>query len=391
MARTYLTAIDLAKNELQNARVQNLGTAPSSPVTGQLWYDTSTSPGNLKWWDGSTWQTAKGTGSGDPSLGGDLTGTASAAQIAAGVIVDADVNASAAIALSKLATNPLARANHTGTQLASTVSDFDNQVRTSRLDQMAAPTAPVALGSQRITGLADPTGAQDAATKAYTDALVQGVAWKDSVRTLATTNVTVASPGASVGGVTMSAGDRMLLTGQSAAAENGIYVWNGAATPATRATDADSVADLNGAAVFVTEGTSADTGWTLTTEVVTVGTTAQSWSQFTGLGQITAGAGLTKTGNTLDVVGGTGITVAADLVSINTAVVARRFAADCAAATTTTVNHALGTRDVLVEVYRNSTPWDTVEVDVERTDANNVLVRFATAPAAAAYRIVVTG
>jgi hypothetical protein len=84
-------------------------------------------------------------------------------------IIDADINASAAIALSKLASDPLARANHTGTQLASTVSDFDTQVRTNRLDQMTAPTGDVAFNAQKITGLADPTLAQDAATKAYTD------------------------------------------------------------------------------------------------------------------------------------------------------------------------------------------------------------------------------
>jgi hypothetical protein len=77
---------------------------------------------------------------------------------------------------------PLARANHTGTQLATTVSDFDTQVRTSRLDQMAAPTASVALNTQKITGLADPTLAQDAATKAYTD--------------LQITNLIAAAPGA---------------------------------------------------------------------------------------------------------------------------------------------------------------------------------------------------
>ena len=97
-------------------------------------------------------------------------------------VVDADINASAAIALSKLATDPLARANHTGTQLAATVSDFDTQVRTNRLDQMAAPTAAVALNAQKITGLADPTLAQDAATKAYTD--------------LQITNLIAAAPGA---------------------------------------------------------------------------------------------------------------------------------------------------------------------------------------------------
>jgi hypothetical protein len=97
----------------------------------------------------------------------DLNGTITSADIVDGTIVDADINASAAIALSKLALDPLARANHTGTQTASTVSDFDTQVRTSRLDQMAAPTASVALNAQKITGLADPTDAQDSVTLNY--------------------------------------------------------------------------------------------------------------------------------------------------------------------------------------------------------------------------------
>jgi len=110
------------------------------------------------------------------------TGTVTSTMILDGTILNADINASAAIALSKLATDPLARANHTGTQLAATVSDFDTQVRTSRLDQMAAPTASVALNAQKITGLADPTLAQDAATKAYTD--------------LQITNLIAAAPGA---------------------------------------------------------------------------------------------------------------------------------------------------------------------------------------------------
>jgi hypothetical protein len=97
------------------------------------------------------------------SLGGTIT----SADLVDGTIVNADINASAAIALSKLAVDPLARANHTGTQLASTISDFDTQVRTSRLDQMAAPTAGVALNAQKLTGVADPTNAQDAVTLNY--------------------------------------------------------------------------------------------------------------------------------------------------------------------------------------------------------------------------------
>ena len=97
----------------------------------------------------------------------DLNGAITSADIVDGTIVNADINASAAIALSKLATDPLARANHTGTQTASTISDFDTQVRTSRLDQMAAPTASVSLNSQKITNLATPTANGDAVSLGY--------------------------------------------------------------------------------------------------------------------------------------------------------------------------------------------------------------------------------
>lgn len=92
------------------------------------------------------------------------------AKIVDGTIVDADINASAAILLTKLATDPLARANHTGTQTASTISDFNTAVRTNRLDQMAIPTADVSMNSQHLTALANPVSAQQAATKAYVDA-----------------------------------------------------------------------------------------------------------------------------------------------------------------------------------------------------------------------------
>jgi hypothetical protein len=84
-------------------------------------------------------------------------------------VVNADIAAAAGIELSKLATDPLARANHTGTQTASTISDFNTAVRTNRLDQMAAPTGSVSLNSQKITSLATPTDNTDASTKAYVD------------------------------------------------------------------------------------------------------------------------------------------------------------------------------------------------------------------------------
>ena len=119
------------------------------------------------------------------------TGTVTSTMIADGTIVNGDINTSAAIAysklaltgnivntdisntaaisLGKLATDPLARANHTGTQAASTISDFDTQVRTSKLNQMAAPAADVSMATYKITNLGTPTSNTDASTKAYVD------------------------------------------------------------------------------------------------------------------------------------------------------------------------------------------------------------------------------
>jgi hypothetical protein len=101
------------------------------------------------------------------SLGGTIT----SADIVDGTIVASDI-ANGTITAAKMVTDPYARANHTGTQLAATVSDFDTQVRTSRLDQMAAPTAAVSLNSQKVTSLATPTDNADAATKLYVDTKV---------------------------------------------------------------------------------------------------------------------------------------------------------------------------------------------------------------------------
>jgi hypothetical protein len=105
----------------------------------------------------------------------NLAGSITTSDITNNTILDADINASAGIALSKLATDPLARVNHTGTQIASTISNFDTQVRTSRLDQMAAPTAAVSVNSQKITNLDTPTSSADAANKLYVDTSISNL------------------------------------------------------------------------------------------------------------------------------------------------------------------------------------------------------------------------
>jgi hypothetical protein len=104
----------------------------------------------------------------------NLAGTITSADISNGTIVAADI-ADGTITAAKMVTDPYARANHTGTQLASTVSDFDTQVRTSRLDQMAAPTGSVSVNSQKITNLATPTANADASTKLYVDTSISNL------------------------------------------------------------------------------------------------------------------------------------------------------------------------------------------------------------------------
>jgi len=203
------------------------------------------------------------------------------------------------------------------TLTAAKISDFDTQVRTSRLDQMAAPTASVSLNSQKITNLATPTADTDAATKAYVDASRSGLDVKMSVRAATTANITLSGT-QTVDGVALIAGDRVLVKDQSTASANGIYVV--AASTWSRSTDADTDAEVHaGMFTFVEEGTvNADSGWVLSTNnPIVVGSTSLTFAQFSGAGQITAGAGLTKTGNTIDAVGTSNrITVNADSIDI---------------------------------------------------------------------------
>lgn len=202
------------------------------------------------------------------------------------------------------------------TLTSSKISDFDTRVRTSRLDQMAAPAAAVALNSQRITGLADPVSAQDAATKSYVDAVAQGIDAKGSVRAATSANITLSGT-QTIDGVALVAGDRVLVKNQTTASQNGIYVV--AAGAWTRAIDADIWNELISAFTFVEEGTLySDTGWVSTVDAGgTLGVTAVTFVQFSGAGSFLAGNGLSLTGNTFNV-GGTAnrITVGATSVDI---------------------------------------------------------------------------
>jgi hypothetical protein len=209
-------------------------------------------------------------------------------------------------------TAPTAAAGTNTTQLATTAF-----VRATRLDQLAAPAADLGLGGYRLTGLGDPQGAQDAVTKAYVDLTVQGLEPKQSVRAASTATIAALSGPMTIDGVALVAGDRVLVKDQTTASQNGIYVVASGAWG--RAADADVWGELVSAYVFVESGAvNADLGYLCTVDPGgTLGTSAVTFVQFTGAGQILAGAGLTRSGNTLDVGAGAGIAVAADTVALS--------------------------------------------------------------------------
>lgn len=336
------------------------------------------------------------------TAGGDLTGSYPNPQIAPGVVVDADVSTSAAIAQSKIATLP---------------ADLSARVLKAG-DTMGG----------FLTLNADPTNALHAATKQYVDLTSQGFSFKNAVRVVTYVNTSLTGL-QTINGVSLVANDRVLVANNTAATENGIYL---AASGAwTRATDADASGEIkDGTLVPVAAGaTGADTLWLCTATGATPwvpGSSTSTWTQFTSLTDLIAGAGMTKTGNTLDVVSANGdLTVNPDSLLINAApkwstprtltlsgdvtgsaaamdgssnitiptVVPnlKRYAGLVGAGTSVSITHGLGTRDVTVTVYRNSTPWDTVQCGVERPDTNTVTLKFATSVAGSVYRVVVGG
>lgn len=165
--------------------------------------------------------------------------------------------------------------------VAADIGDFNTAVRTNRLDQMAVPTASVDANSQRIINLGAPVNPNDAARKADVDASAAGLDFKQSVRAVSISNIASLSGTTTIDGVSVSAGDRVLLTGQSTAHQNGLWLISASAW--TRPTDWTGATTASGGAfVFVEQGTTySDTGWVCTTNgSITVGTDASAWTQF---------------------------------------------------------------------------------------------------------------
>lgn len=286
------------------------------------------------------------------------------------------------------------------------------------------PTGDIDMGGFKVTNLGAPTAPGDAANKTYVDSVATGLDVKDSVRVASTANVNIASPGATIDGVSLATGNRVLLKNQTAGAENGIYVWNGAAVAMTRAPDADSSAEVtNGMFCLVTAGTTqAGQGYICTTpDPITLGTTSLAFTQFSASATYIGTANrITVTGNQIDIAatyagqsslttvgtiatgtwqgtpvgiayGGTGATTAAGARAALGTTGKYTTTVGNGSATTFTVTHNLNTLAVVVELFEVAT-GSTVYADVKRTDVNTVVVDgFLVAPTTGALTVVVIG
>lgn len=269
--------IDLTNNELLNVLLQSLASDPSSPLAGRIYLNTTIHRPRM--YTGSEWITL------EPSTGGG----------------DADtLNGEAG-------SYYLARGNHTGSQLAATISDLAATILAYKLNQFAAPDAAVSLNSQKITNLADPASAQDAATMAYVQAQIA--------------NLIASAPGA-----------------------------------------LDTLNELAAAL-----GNDADFATTVTNAI----TAAKDRANHTGT------------------------QLAATISDFATAADARQSAWGYAgtigdgSTTSIAITHNLGTRDVDVTLYRNSSPYDTYFTDIERTSTNVVTALFTVAPTSNQFRALV--
>ena len=456
MARKFLVGIDLNKNELLNAVIQNLGAAPSSPAAGQIYYNTNDN--QLYIYNGTRWEVA-----GNAVLSGLLSSRPAANSVDSGTIYYAtdtylfyysdgstwtQTNAFGTVTAQTTygassgngSATTYARADHThgtpalGTSTPNAISGASGSAGSasvpSKEDHTHAftPSQDLSMATYKLTNLGTPTADTDAANKGYVDSVAQGLDTKASVVAATTTDGTFATAfanGQVVDGVTLATGDRILIKNQTDQTVNGIYVVASSGAP-SRSADMNTGSEFPSAYVFVEQGTiNADSGWVCTNNSpVTLGSTNITFTQFSGAGTYTASNGVLLTGTNftfapesgkglqtssagaaiklattsglnvttdLAVGAGNGISVLTNTVAIDSAVVVSKYATNVGDATNTsyTITHNLNTRDVIVTLYDNSSPYAEVICDVQHSTVNTVTLLFSLAPTSNQYRVVV--
>lgn len=438
MAQKFLTNIDLNQNQLINATFEKLATEPASGnFEGRLIYDTATD--TIKVYTGAAFKSLPHT-----IVSGGGAGIAEALTVS-------EANGTVTLTLNVADTDS---AGLLPAAFWNTINDATSEATVSKLVKRDAS------GNAKV---ATPTDSAHIATKGYVDAARQGLDVKQSVKVATTAAINLSTgleAGNVIDGVTLVAGDRVLVKNQGTPSENGIYVAVAAAAGAApRSSDANGTADTgelkSGTFAFVEEGTvNFDSGFVVSTDgTITVGSTAITWTQFSGAGSFDAGDGLSKNGTQVNVnvtanrtaitsdavdisanyvgqssittlgtiatgvwgSGATNIAVASGGTGASTAAVARQnlgivtsagasttstpalariakqaCAASAAGTSSTVVTHLFNSTDVIVQIFEVSS-GATVIGDIVRTNADTVTITLLGTITAGDYTIVVTG
>jgi hypothetical protein len=302
MAQKFLTNLDLNQNQLLNATFEKLATDPSSSnFEGRLVYNTTTD--TIKVYTGSAFVSLPHT-----IVSGGGAGSAEALTVS-------ESNGTVTLTLNVADTDS---AGLLPAAMWNMLTDATSDATASKLVKRDGS------GNAKV---ATPTDSAHIATKGYVDSARQGLDVKQSVRVASTANVAISTgleAGDTIDGVTLVAGDRVLLKNQTTTSENGIYVAV-ASGAASRSSDANGTADTgelkSGTFAFVEEGTvNFDSGFVVSTDgTITVGTTGITWTQFSGAGSFEAGDGLSKSGTQVNVnVTANRTAITADAIDIST-------------------------------------------------------------------------
>lgn len=368
MSRSFFTSLNLNFNQLLNAVKQNLGTFPGSPVPGLTVYNTTFNASYT--YNGTAWVSSDAS---------KLVGT---------------------IPMSALTFDPSVRSNQTGTQVASTISNLAATVQSYSLSSFAAPTAAISMAGYAITNLASPTTAGQAAEYSWVLGQVQaaaaGIVSKPAVQVIATTNLALSGL-QTIDGYTTLANDRVLVTGQTTASQNGVYNVSAGAWARTTV-DGSAPGEIEpGATWFIIFGTvNASTQWRCSnTGTVTIGTTAVMIVQ-SGAGAIyTAANGVQLVGSqfSAQVVAGGGVLAASGGISVDPAVVPKMVVATIGdgSSTSIAVTHNLNTLNTHAMIWQVGTPNVLAECDVAATSVNVTTFTFAVAPANNSIKAVILG
>ena len=251
-------------------------------------------------------------------------------------------------------------------------------------------------GVARILALPDASGSQEPATLGQVQAIFNNVNFK-KVRVASTANINLSAPGSSIDGVAMANGDRFLAKDQTTGTQAGIYIWNGGASAATRAADADSFAEMEAAVIQIEEGTAnAGTRWRQSSVNGVIGTNALVFVSDT-----TAAPSASETVSGVAEIATQGETDAGTddsrfvtpLKLANWSGRRRKASGNIGDGSSTSFNidHNFGFREVQVSVFKNSGNYDEVLCDISRPTVNRVTLTFAAPVATNAYTVVITG